>query len=111
MGDTEQVATLSLTLYTLAAIEPLDALAATHQLAEPLVALQIHTIRAACKTGVTGGQIATVRGSKSRHTPLDLVIYVFSAQSMIMRCGDASALPDLPPPSESVDVAGSLVSV
>jgi hypothetical protein len=50
-------------------------------------------------------------GSKSRPTPLDLVICVFSSQGMIVRCGVASALPDLPPPIESVNVAGSLVGV
>ncbi|MFN2638350.1 MAG: NAD-binding protein [Gemmatimonadaceae bacterium] len=50
-------------------------------------------------------------GSKSRPTPLDLVICVFSSQGMIVRCGVASALPDLPTPSESVDVARSLVGV
>src|SRR5436305_11698129 len=50
--------------------------------------------------------LLTLWGSKRRPTPLDLVICVFSSQSMIVRCGVASALPDLPPPSESVDVAG-----
>lgn len=47
-------------------------------------------------------------GSKSRLTLLDLVICVFSSRGMIVRCGVAPALPDLPPPPESVDDAGPL---
>jgi hypothetical protein len=34
------------------------------------------------------------------------VICVFSSQGVIVRCGVASALPDLPPPSESVVLLG-----
>jgi DDE domain len=57
------------------------------------------------------GPQPTLWGFKSRPTPLDLVICVFSSQGMIVCCGVASALLDLPPPSESVDIARSLVGV
>jgi len=50
-------------------------------------------------------------GSESRPTPLDLVICVFSSRGMIVRCGVASVLSDLPASAESVDVAGPLVGV
>jgi len=47
-----------------------------------------------------------VWGSKSRPTPPDLVICVFSSRGMIVRRGVASALPDLPAPAECVTLLG-----
>jgi len=74
-GDARRVATVLQALSTVAVVEPLDALAANHQLIGLLVGRQPQAIRAARHAGASWQQVAAAIGTTAEQTCADYLAH------------------------------------